>query len=152
MAKQPKARRSLPNKPKKQDEVLVKLRDAALELCVSFPTIKQWIYKRKIRSVRTAGGHHRIPQSEIDRFLFRTRGKTEPERTLVKRQVSGRNQLVGRIDTVRISGLMAEVRVSIGDQQITSIITASSAREMNLKPGQTAAALIKATEVMILRV
>ncbi len=152
MAKQPKARRSQPNKPNKKDEVLVKLRDAALELCVSFPTIKQWIYKRKIRSVKTAGGHHRIPQSEIDRFLFRTRGKTEPERAILKRQVSGRNQLVGRIDTVRISGLMAEVKVSIGDQQITSIITASSAREMNLKPGQTAAALIKATEVMILRV
>jgi molybdopterin-binding protein len=152
MVKKPKARRSQPKKLNKKDEVLVKLRDAALELCVSFPTIKQWIYKRKIRSVKTAGGHHRIPQSEIDRFLFRTRGKTEPERTLLKRRVSGRNQLVGRIDTVRISGLMAEVKVSIGDQQITSIITASSAREMNLKPGQTAAALIKATEVMILRV
>lgn len=152
MAKQPKARRSQPNKPNKKDGALVKLRDAALELCVSFPTIKQWIYKRKIRSVKTAGGHHRIPQSEIDRFLFRATGKTERERGLVKRQVSGRNQLVGRIDTVRISGLMAEVKVSIGDQQITSIITASSAREMNLKPGQTAAALIKATEVMILRV
>jgi molybdopterin-binding protein len=149
MANQPKARRSPSNK---KDEGLVKLRDAALELCVSFPTIKQWIYKRKLRSVKTAGGHHRIPQSEIDRFLFRTRGKTETERTLVKRLVSGRNQLVGRINTVRISGLMAEVKVSIGDQQITSIITASSAREMKLKPGQTAAALIKATEVMILRV
>jgi molybdopterin-binding protein len=47
---------------------------------------------------------------------------------------------------------MAEVRISIGDQQITSIITAGSAREMQLKAGQTAAALIKATEVMILRV
>lgn len=151
MPKQP-TRRSQPNKPIRKDEVLLKLRDAALELCISFPTIKQWIYKRKIRSVKTAGGHHRIPQSEIDRFLFRTVGKTEPERTLLKRRVSGRNQLVGRIETVRISGLMAEVKVSIGDQQITSIITASSAREMNLKPGQTAAALIKATEVMILRV
>jgi molybdopterin-binding protein len=148
MANKPKARRSLQNR----DENLLKLRDAALELCVSFPTIKQWIYKRKIRSVRTAGGHHRIPQTEIDRFLFRTRGKTDSERTLIKRRVSGRNQLVGRIDAVRISGLMAEVKVSIGDQQITSIITASSAREMNLKAGQTAAALIKATEVMILRV
>src|ERR1700690_3562269 len=135
-----------------KDEEFLKLREAALELQVSFPTIKQWIYKRKIRSVKTAGGHHRLPQSEIDRFLFRPRGRTKPDRTLVKRQVSGRNQLVGRIDTVRISGLMAEVKVSIGDQQITSIITASSAREMNLKPGQTAAALIKATEVMILRV
>jgi molybdopterin-binding protein len=70
----------------------------------------------------------------------------------VVRRVSGRNQLVGRIDSVRISGLMAEVKISIGEQQITSIITAASAREMGLKPGQTAAALIKATEVMIIRV
>lgn len=137
---------------KDQSDPLLKPRQAALELQISFPTIKQWIYKRKIRSVRTPGGHHRIPQSEVDRFLFRTRGKTLAERALDTRRISGRNQLVGRIDQVRISGLMAEVKISIGGQQITSIITASSAREMNLKPGQTAAALIKATEVMIIRV
>ncbi len=136
---------------KKTDELL-KLRDAALELAISFPTIKQWIYKKKIRSIQTAGGHHRIPRGEVDRLLFRTRGKTEKERQQVIRHVSGRNQLVGRIDSVRISGLMAEVAISIGGQQITSIITSRSAREMQLKPGQTAAALIKATEVMILRV
>jgi molybdopterin-binding protein len=136
---------------RKYDELL-KLRDAALQLGISFPTIKQWIYRKKIRSVQTVGGHHRIPQSELDRLLFRTRGRTEKEREQVVRRVSGRNQLVGRIDSVRISGLMAEVRISIGGQQITSIITARSAREMHLKPGQTAAALIKATEVMILRV
>ena len=68
------------------------------------------------------------------------------------RRVSGRNQLVERIESVQISGLMAEVRVSIGGQQITSIITAHSGSEMQLKRGQTAAALIKATDVMILRV
>src|SRR5271170_8080128 len=138
--------------PEKNSQELHKLPDAALELGISFPTIKQWIYKKKIRSVQTVGGHHRIPQSELDRLLFRTRGRTKKEREWVVRRVSGRNQLVGRIDAVRISGLMAEVRISIGDQQITSIITARSAREMQLKPGQTAAALIKATEVMILRV
>lgn len=131
---------------------LLKLRDAALELGISFPTLKQWIYKKKVRSVRTVGGHHRIPQAEVDKLLFRTRGHTEKERQDVIRRVSGRNQLVGRIDSVRISGLMAEVKISIGGQRITSIITASSAREMQLKAGQTAAALIKATEVMILRV
>jgi molybdopterin-binding protein len=135
-----------------QTEELLKPRDAAVELHVSFPTIKQWIYRNKIRSVRTAGGHHRIPQSEVDRLLFRTTAKTAPERSLVMRRLSGRNQLVGRIESVQISGLMAEVVVSIGEQQITAIITARSAREMNLKPGQTAAALVKATEVMILRV
>lgn len=135
-----------------RDEALLKLRDAALELGISFPTLKQWIYKKKVRSVRTVGGHHRIPQAEVDRLLFRTRGRTAKERQDVIRRVSGRNQLVGRIDSVRISGLMAEVKISIGGQRITSIITASSAREMQLKAGQTAAALIKATEVMILRV
>ncbi|SRR5579862_1164776 len=140
------------DKSEENTETLLRLRDAALQLGISFPTIKQWIYKKKIRSICTAGGHHRIPQSEVDRLLFRTRAKTAPERKLVMRRLSGRNQLVGRIESVRISGLMAEVVVSIGQQQITSIITARSAREMNLKRGQTAAALIKATEVMILRV
>src|SRR5579864_1893478 len=133
-------------------EALLKLRDAALQLGISFPTIKQWIYKKKLRSIRTAGGHHRIPESEVDRLLFRTRGRTAPERQDILRRVSGRNQLVGRIEEVRISGLMAEVTLSIGNQQITSIITSRSAREMQLKAGQAAAALIKATEVMILRV
>jgi molybdopterin-binding protein len=137
---------------KQNAQELLHLRDAALKLGISFPTIKQWIYKHKIRSIQTAGGHHRIPQSEVDKLLFRTRGRTDEERKEVVRRVSGRNQLVGRIDSVRISGLMAEVKISIGDQQITSIITSTSAREMQLKPGQTAAALIKATEVMILRI
>ena len=136
---------------KAQTEELLKVRDAALELRISYPTIKQWIYRKKIRSIPTAGGHHRIPQSELDRLLFRTRAKTAPERTNLMRRFSGRNQLVGRIESVQVSGLMAEVVISIGEQRITSIITARSAREMSLKAGQTAAALIKATEVMILR-
>ena len=143
----PRGRQSEPRK-----EELLKLREAALDLGISVPTLKQWIYKKKIRSLQKVGGHHRIPQREIDRLLFRKRGRTEKERQLVIRRVSGRNQLVGRIGAVRISGLMAEVEISIGGQQITSIITARSAREMQLKPGQTAAALIKATEVMILRI
>ena len=133
-------------------EEMLRLPDAALQLGISFPTIKQWIYKKRIRSIPTPGGHHRIPQSEVDKLLFRTRGGTENERKQAVRRVSGRNQLGGRIDSVRISGLMAEVKISIGGQQITSIITATSAREMQLKKGQTAAALIKATEVMIIRI
>src|ERR1700746_1441143 len=102
----PKDRKPRSSKP--PAEALLKPRDAALELRISFPTIKQWIYKRKIRSIRTVGGHHRIPQSEVDRFLFRTRAKTSPGRSLIMRRVSGRNQLIGRIESVRTSGLMAE--------------------------------------------
>ena len=131
---------------------LLRLRDAASQLGIGLPTIKQWIYKKKIRSNPTAGGHHRIPQSEVDRLLFRTRGKTGLQRKQEIRRVSESNQLVGRIESVQISGLLAEVKLSIGGQLVTSMITAQSAREMQLKRGQTAAALIKATEVLILRV
>jgi molybdopterin-binding protein len=68
------------------------------------------------------------------------------------RAVSGRNQLVGTITEVKISGLLAKVVLKIGEQSVTSIITADAVREMQLRKGQTAAALMKATEVMIVRV
>jgi molybdopterin-binding protein len=134
------------------DEKLFPPRDAAVQLQISYPTIKQWIYRRKLRAVKTAGGHYRIPQSEIDRLLYRTRGRNEDERRVTYQQISGRNQLVGRIIDVRVSGLVAQVTLSVGGQLITSLITAGAVREMDLKKGQTAAALIKSTEVMIIRV
>jgi molybdopterin-binding protein len=143
----PKLFKSEENNPK-----LLHLRDAAVELGISFPTIKQWIYKKKIRSVQTAGGHHRIPRAEIDRLLYRTRGHNEEERRGSYQRISGRNQLVGRIVDVKVSGLVGQVTLSVGGQLITSLITSGAIREMRLKKGQIAAALIKATEVMIIRV
>jgi molybdopterin-binding protein len=68
------------------------------------------------------------------------------------RTVSGRNQLVGRIVEIKIEGLLAQIKLSIGGQIITSLITADAARELQLEVGETAAALIKSTEVMLLRV
>ena len=131
---------------------LLRPRDAATVLGISYPTVKQWIYKGKLRTVKTAGGHHRIPQSELDRYLHRLREKPGPDRRRNFRRISGRNQLVGRVLEIRTSGLMAQVRISIGGQTVTSIITADAVREMHLKKGDTAAALIKSTEVMIVRV
>jgi molybdopterin-binding protein len=133
-------------------EDFVRPRDAAIQLQISYPTIKQWIYHRKLRAAKTPGGHYRIPQSEIDRLLHRTRGHSQDERRVSYKRISGRNQLVGRIIDVRVSGLVGQVTLSIGGQLITSLITSGAVREMGLKKGQTAAALIKATEVMIIRV
>ena len=130
---------------------LLNPRDAARSLGISYPTLKQWIYKKKLQSIRTAGGHHRIPMSEIERFLPRTEDKDILEGRRNFRRISGRNQLMGRIIEVRYSGLLAQVKLSIGGQRISSIITADAAREMRLEKGQAAAALIKATEVMIVR-
>jgi molybdopterin-binding protein len=134
----------------RHDEVL-RPKDAARMLGISYSTLKLWIYAGKLRAVKTPGGHYRIPVSSLDRFLHRAGKATGAERRSRYRQISGRNQLVGRVVEVRIDGLLAQVRLSIGGQQITSIITADAAREMRLRVGDRAAALIKATEVMILR-
>src|SRR5436309_5548512 len=125
---------------------LLKPKEAAIRLGISYPTIKQWIYQRKLKTIKTSGGHHRIPESELDRFLHSARSKPIPERRQSYRKISGRNQLVGRITEIKTSGLIAQVKLSIGGQIITSIITADAVHEMGLKAGDTAAALIKSTE------
>ncbi|MGB6483153.1 MAG: helix-turn-helix transcriptional regulator [Candidatus Acidiferrales bacterium] len=131
---------------------LLKPREAAQILGVSYPTLKQWIYHGKLRTVKTAGGHHRVPESELDRFLSRTlRRVNVAERRASFRRISGRNQLVGRVVAIKTIGLLTQVTLSIGEQRITSIITADAAREMRLQKGDTVAALIKSTEVMIVR-
>ena len=131
---------------------LLKPREAAQILGISYPTLKQWIYHGKLRTVKTAGGHHRVPESEVDRFLSRTLRRADvAERRSSFRRISGRNQLVGRVVALKTSGLLAQVTLSIGEQRITSIITADAVREMRLRKGDTVAALIKSTEVMIVR-
>lgn len=138
---------------------LLKLQDAARELGVSYPTIKQWIYRGKLKSIQTAGGHHRIPRSEIDRLaFFGDAGKGAKKKPSAASKlpkglehfISGRNQLIGRVTKVEIVGLLAKVALDIGGQTITSIITSDACRDLGLKKGQPAAALIKATEVMII--
>jgi molybdopterin-binding protein len=133
-------------------EKLFSAREAAQVLGVSYPTLKLWIYKKKIRTIKTAGGHHRIPESQLDKFLHRSQetGDVASRRTGF-RKISGRNQLIGRVTDIKVSGLMAQVSLSIGGQHITSIITADAVREMRLKKGETVAALVKSTEVMLLR-
>ena len=127
-------------------------RDAAQVLGISYASLKQWIYQGKLKSVQTPGGHHRIPESEVDRVLPRVSLNGTPEkRRRTFRRISGRNQLVGRVTDVKVSGLLAQVTLLIGDQHITSIITADAVREMRLKVGEPACALIKSTEVMIVR-
>ncbi len=63
--------------------------------------------------------------------------------------LSARNQLRGRVLALHIEGLMAEVRLGIGDQELVAVITRSSAERLGLKVGEVVFAVIKSTEVMI---
>jgi len=146
-----KRKRNKPNVKTKSYPKLHTVRHVCKVLGVSYPALKQWIYKGKIRTLKTPGGHHRIPEAEIHRLLpvLPKRGPIQKRESF--RQISGRNQLVGRVVDLRVEGLMAQVTLSIAGQQLTSIITADAVREMRLEKGQIVAALIKATEVMVMR-
>ena len=127
-------------------------RDSAQILGISYPSLKQWIYSGKLKTVKTAGGHHRIPESEIDRLLPPVVSPvTTAARRRMLRRISGRNKLIGRVLGVKISGFVAQVTLSIDGQRMTSIITADAARELRLKKGQIVAAVIKSTQVMVIR-
>ncbi|HKX29015.1 MAG TPA: TOBE domain-containing protein [Blastocatellia bacterium] len=65
--------------------------------------------------------------------------------------ISGRNKLFGKVTELRFEGLLAQVSIEIGGQIITSIITSDAARELKLKAGVPVYALVKSTEVMVIR-
>jgi molybdopterin-binding protein len=126
-------------------------RDAARMIGVSYPTIKQWILSGKLKTVQTPGGHHRVAESALKPFLAKDKAKPATESRERFRRVSGRNQLAGKVVSVRVEGLLAEVVLAVGDSHVTAIITSSAVRELQLKKGDSAAALIKSTDVMIER-
>jgi len=132
--------------------LLLTARAAAARLGVSYPTLKQWIYRGAVRTSRTPGGHHRVPESEIDRLLAgerrRGRRRTPAPRPLLV-ALSGRNRLRGYVEEIRIDGLLAQIRLRVGDQLLTAVITRDAVDELRLKRGDAASAIIKSTEVMI---
>jgi molybdopterin-binding protein len=126
-------------------------REASRMLGISYPTIKQWILSGKLKTVPTPGGHHRIAETALKPFLAKDSEKDAAKSRERYRQVSGRNQIAGKIVSIRIEGLLAEVVIGTEGGHITAIITSNAVRELRLKKGDAAAALIKSTDVMVER-
>ena len=132
---------------------MLTVREAAARLGVSYSTLKGWIYKGSVRTTRTAGGHHRIRDTEVERLLARqgqapgSGRRRMPGGVLVS--VSGRNRLLGIVEEVRRDGLLAQVRLRVGNQLLTAVITRDAADELHLRRGDEAAAIIKSTDVMV---
>lgn len=134
---------------------LLTVRAAAQRLGVGYSTLKHWIYEGRVRTTQTPGGHHRIADAEIDRLLAQTGAprsvqvRDEPTGLIVA--LSGRNRLHGHVEEVRTDGILGQVRLRIGDQFLTAVITSDAIRELKLRRGDDAVAIVKSTEVMIAR-
>jgi len=142
---------------------LLTVRMAADRLGVAYSTLKQWIYDGSVRTTRTNGGHHRIAESEVLRLQMASSSRKSASSVSsaalgkaassaargVLVALSGRNQLRGIVDEIRSDGLLSQVRLRIGDQVLTAVITRDAVNELKLKRGDEAVAIIKSTEVMI---
>jgi molybdopterin-binding protein len=136
---------------------LLTIRAAAGRLGVGYSTFKRWIHGGRVRTTRTAGGHHRISESELDRLLTRQQPEKAPKARGPRRGgaddslagLSARNRLRGFVEEVRVDGLLAQVRLRVGDQRLTAVITADAVHALGLRRGDDALAIIKSTEVMI---
>lgn len=131
------------------------VRAAAERLGVGYSTLKRWVLSGRVRTTQTAGGHHRIAEAEIDRLLTRRApdapaGRPRPADEGIA-DLSARNRLHGYIEEVRVDGLLAQIRLRVGEQTLTAVVTADAVRALKFKRGDDAIAVIKSTEVMVAR-
>ncbi len=131
---------------------LIPAGDAARELAISLDTLRRWDRLRRIRTLRSHGNRRLVPRSEIARLLAQEETRRRLSRRGKRRTArhsSARNRLAGIVTSLKVQGLLAEVVLRVGHDQVVAIITAESCRSLALKVGQPAIALIKATSVII---
>ena len=135
---------------------LLTVRVAAERLGVAYSTFKRWVHSGRVRTTQTEGGHHRVSEAEVERLLARQQPDAHKpalpsgdDEVLVG--LSARNRLRGFVEEVRIDGLLAQVKLRVGTQSLTAVITADAVRVLKLRRGDDALAVIKSTEVMIAR-
>lgn len=116
--------------------------EAARALGISLDTLRRWDREGRVRTRRDNANRRVVPASEIDRL----RGTADPP------VLSARNHFRGVVHDVRLDGLLARIEIEVTEPaRVVAIITRESAEELGLKPGGSAAAVVKATSVMVER-
>jgi molybdopterin-binding protein len=120
---------------------LVRIGAAAQALGVSVDTLRRW--EREGRVTFERRGNSRFLRAEGLAALLRARGASD--------RSSARNRLHGVVLEVKRDGLMAQVDMACGPYRIVSLMSAEAADDLDLKPGDAATAVVKATTVMVER-
>ncbi|HSF61362.1 MAG TPA: TOBE domain-containing protein [Gaiellaceae bacterium] len=116
--------------------------EAARALGISLDTLRRWDQAGKIRVERDAANRRIVPASEVERL----RGGDGSE------QFSARNRFRGVVRSVTVEGLLAQIEIDVTEPaRVVAIITRESAEKLALKPGMSAAGVVKATSVMVER-
>jgi molybdopterin-binding protein len=114
--------------------------EAARALGISLDTLRRWDRAGKIRVERDSANRRVVPAAEVERL----KGGQGSERS------SARNRFRGVVRAVTIEGLLAQVEIDVTEPaRVVAIITRESAEQLGLKPGMSAAGVVKATSVMV---
>ena len=116
--------------------------EAARALGVSVDTLRRWDRDGKIRVERDAANRRVVPASEVERL----RGPHGDE------TLSARNRFRGIVRSVEVDGLLARIEIDVTEpSRVVAIVTRESVEELGLKPGASAAGVVKSTSVMVER-
>jgi molybdopterin-binding protein len=116
--------------------------EAARALGISLDTLRRWDRDGKIRVERDDGNRRVVSASEVERL----RGPEAPD------HLSARNRFRGVVRSVTVDGLLAQVEIDVTEpSRVVALITRDSAEQLGLKPGMSAAGVVKATSVMVER-
>jgi molybdopterin-binding protein len=115
--------------------------EAARALGISLDTLRRWDRQGRIRVRRDAANRRLVPATEVERL----RGR-DPQ------GLSARNRFPGVVQSVRVEGLLAQVRIAVTEPvEITAIVTADAVAELGLERGLPATAVVKSTSIMVER-
>jgi molybdopterin-binding protein len=119
----------------------VPIGEAARELGVSIDTVRRWDRAGRIKTERDSANRRVVRRSEIERL----RGRDRPT-------ISARNHFRGVVRDVEVDGVLARVEIDVTEPaRVVAIVTSESVRELGLKAGVAAGAVVKASSVMVER-
>jgi molybdopterin-binding protein len=124
----------------------LRIGDAAQMLGVSVETIRRWGREGRLTLVRSAGGQRRVASADVGRLNAERRQATQ-DRPIVAQ--SARNRFVGVITRVEKDRVAAVVEIQAGPHRLVSLMTAEAVEELDLKAGDEAVCVVKATNVMV---
>jgi len=127
---------------------LLDVRQAAGLLHLNVKRVQQLAREGRLPATRV-GRKWLFPERELVALLGAARSDDAKTAVAPSGGLSARNRLAGRVTALTLDGLMAEVRLAIGDQELVSLITRASAERLGLRVGGPAFAVIKSTDVLV---
>ena len=113
--------------------------EAARRLGISLDTLRRWDRDGKIETTRDRSNRRVVSALEIERL----KGERDEH-------FSARNRFRGTVTDVRVDGVMAQVELLVeGPARVVAVVTADAVEELGLRAGVPAAAVVKATSVMV---